>query len=113
MCYSRCPYENSFSGECNNPRKNSRNIDAHCNNDFICSVCNEQHSEDELSDFEGTCVDCAVNYFKCSECEEVYSKEDASEKNSSICCDCAAEAEENNKKLQGEIDKNYLEEDSF
>ena len=103
MCYSRCPYEN-YHGECKGSRFFSR-PDAHCNTNFTCSSCGEERKEEEASDFEGVCVECADKYFKCKCCETVYENEDGE---NGYCWDCIGDGEEVNRDLEKEVQENYL-----
>ena len=63
MCYSRCPFEKLSTGECNNPTKNSYDINAHCNTDFICDQCGERFAEEEEGEV-GYCKSCCENFEK-------------------------------------------------
>lgn len=70
MCYGTCPYQKQFSGECNNPLKNSKNSDAHCFEGFTCVVCNETFPNEDSYVKDNVCIDCATadKWFTCSNC---------------------------------------------
>ncbi len=93
MCYNSCPYAKSFSGECNNPTKNSRDPKAYCFEGFVCSKCDTVfHDEtDEWSD--GICIDCASedDLKKCPHCDYISEKcerENVHGTETGICPDC-------------------------
>jgi hypothetical protein len=58
MCYGTCKYEKYHSGECNNPSKFSKFIDAGCNPNFICEQCNNERTEEEAGEEVGYCIYC-------------------------------------------------------
>jgi len=62
MCYSNCPYEGNFSGECSNAIKNSLNFDAHCNTDFECEVCGDICREEDIGTEGDICIACDIEY---------------------------------------------------
>ena len=68
MCYSNCPFEGNYSGECGNALKNSKNYDAHCNTDFECEVCGNITTEDNAGSENDICIDCEAQYKK--DCEK-------------------------------------------
>ncbi len=92
MCYGSCPYQKSFSGECNNPIGNSKNPNAHCFEGFVCSKCEDAQKEDnEWAD--GICLDCADTYNlkKCVSCgyvSEFSERQNVLGKENNICPDC-------------------------
>lgn len=114
MCYSRCPFENSFTGECSNPSKNALSLSAHCNNGFVCTHCKEERAEDEYSEFDGICVECADQYFQCASCGEVKEKEYEQDENAPcFCIDCVEEGKEENARAAKLVEENYLAPDNF
>jgi hypothetical protein len=62
MCYSRCPFEGSHSGECSNPTRNSKSLNSHCFSGFVCKHCNDICLEEMQSDTEEVCQDCEGEY---------------------------------------------------
>jgi hypothetical protein len=59
MCYGMCKYEKYPSGECSNPSKFSKFIDAGCNTNFVCEQCGEECTEEQASNDEATlCIAC-------------------------------------------------------
>ena len=92
MCYGSCPYQGSFSGECNNPTRNSKKPDAHCFDGFVCEYCEEICNESDMMETEKSeqtiCLDCQEKYSltECKVCGYIAEKEEMNE--FSECPDC-------------------------
>ena len=93
MCYGSCPFQKSFSGECSNPIKNSKNPSAHCFEGFTCEFCETVFSDnDEMMEMEKSertiCKDCQEKYSltECVECGYIAENEEMDEYNT--CPDC-------------------------
>lgn len=92
MCYSNCPFEKSFSGECSAPTQNSKSPNAHCFTGFVCSLCgNVEKEENEWND--NICLNCAdendmVHCIHCGYNSEKCERENENGHDSRICPDC-------------------------
>lgn len=87
MCYNNCPYAGSHSGECSNPLKNSKNLDAHCNDDVECKGCGCAIAEDENEGETNLCPDCFIAWemTQCDTCKDYYEK---MEFENGLCPEC-------------------------
>jgi hypothetical protein len=101
MCYNSCPYAGSFSGECSNPLKNSKNLDAYCNEDIECKDCGCAIAEDENQGDTNLCPDCfeAWEMTECKACKGYFEKMEIED---GLCPDC------DEKSINAAID-NYTE----
>lgn len=91
MCYATCPYQIGNSGECNNPMRNSKNLDAHCNEDIECKSCGAQFDQEENTGDCNLCPDCFESWemTECKACNEYFEK---CEIENGMCPDCDEKA---------------------